>query len=84
MPVSKGRKKTTKGPTPPSHKPAAIVEKGPSPMWYVALMFGLMAVGVIVILLNYFGALPGGTTNKWLLAGLGGIGIGFSMTMNYR
>jgi len=47
-------------------------------------MFGLMAVGVVVILLNYFGALPGGTTNKWLLAGLASIGVGFSMTMNYR
>ena len=47
-------------------------------------MFGLMAVGVIVILTNYMGVLPGGTDNKYLLIGLAGIGIGFTMTMNYR
>jgi len=37
MPVSKGRKKAKKRPTPPSHKPTAIDEKGPSPTWYVSL-----------------------------------------------
>ena len=84
MPVSKGRKKANKRPTPPSHKPTALDEKGPSPTWYVALMFGLMALGVIIILLNYLGVLPGGTGNKYLIGGLVGIGIGFSMTMNYR
>ncbi|GMQ93923.1 MAG: hypothetical protein BMS9Abin12_1405 [Acidimicrobiia bacterium] len=84
MPVSKGRKKANKSPTPPSHKPAAIDEQGPSPIWYVSLMFGLMAVGVIVILLNYIGLLPGETSNIPLLIGLTGIGIGFAMTMNYR
>ncbi|MFV1970486.1 MAG: cell division protein CrgA [Acidimicrobiia bacterium] len=84
MPVSKGRKKANKRPTPPSHKPTAIDEKGPSPTWYVAVMFGLMAVGVVVILLNYIGLLPGETSNTPLLAGLASIGIGFAMTMNYR
>ncbi len=87
MPVSKGRKKTnktTKRPTPPSHKPTAIDDKGPSPIWYVATMFGLMAVGIVLILINYTGLLPGGTNNTYLLIGLAGIGIGFAMTMNYR
>ena len=85
MPVSKGRKKAKKRPTPPS-KPAAAEEKhrGSSPTWYVALMFGLMAVGIIMILLNYIDVLPGGTSNLWLLLGLGGIGVGFAMTLNYR
>lgn len=84
MPVSKGRKKANKRPTPPSHKPKAIDEKGPSPMWYVALMFGLMGVGIVIILVNYMNVLPGGTSNTYLLLGLGCIGIGFTMTMNYR
>lgn len=84
MPVSKGRKKANKRPTPPSSKPKAIDEKGPSPTWYVALMFGLMGVGIAVILVNYMGVLPGGTSNTYLLAGLAAIGIGFTMTMNYR
>ena len=51
MPVSKGRKKAKKRPTPPS-KPAAAEEKakGSSPTWYVATMFGLMIVGIVVML----------------------------------
>ena len=84
MPVSKGRKKANKRPTPPSHKPTALDDKGPSPTWYVAVMFGLMVVGIILILLNYTGILPGGTSNKYLLIGLAGIGAGFAMTMDYR
>ncbi len=84
MPVSKGRKKANKRPTPPSHKPTAAAKKGPSPMWYVTLMFGLMAVGLVVIIANYIGLLPGGTSNTYLIGGLAAIGVGFSMTMNYR
>lgn len=62
----------------------AVDEKGPSPTWYISIMFGLMGVGVLVILVNYMGVLPGGTSNSYLLTGLVGIGIGFTMTMNYR
>ena len=84
MPKSKGRKKANRRPTPPSHKPTAVDAKGPSPMWYVVTMFGLMAVGLVMILANYVGLLPGGTSNTYLIIGLAGIGIGFAMTMNYR
>ena len=85
MPVSKGRKKANKRPTPPKNPTATKVEtKGPSPTWYVATMFGLMAVGIVVILLNYMGIFPGGTSNLYLLAGLAMIGVGFGMTLNYR
>ncbi len=84
MPKSKGRKKANKRPTPPKHKPTAVETKGPSPTWYVALMFGLMGVGVLLIIANYIGFLPGGTSNSYLLIGLAGIGVGFGMTMNYR
>jgi hypothetical protein len=84
MPVSKGRKKANKRPTPPSHKPTALDEKGPSPMWYVAIMFGLMALGIVIILLNYMGIFGGTADNKFLIIGLAGIGVGFTMTMNYR
>ncbi len=85
MPKSKGRKNAKKRrPTPPSHKPTAVAEKGPSPLWYVVLMFGLMGVGIILILVNYIGLLPGGTSNTYLIVGLAMIGVGFAMTMNYR
>ncbi|MCZ7534299.1 MAG: cell division protein CrgA [Acidimicrobiia bacterium] len=85
MPVSKGRKnKANKRPTPPKRKPTSLDTKGPSPTWYVVTMFGLMAVGTLVILANYVGLMPGGTENVWLLLGLVGIGVGFTMTMGYR
>ncbi|MCB1246276.1 MAG: cell division protein CrgA [Acidimicrobiia bacterium] len=84
MPESKGRKKANKRPTPPSRTPTASDTKGPSPTWYVATMFGLMAVGIVMIIMNYIGLFPGGTSNTWLLIGLAGIGVGFAMTMNYR
>ncbi len=84
MPVSKGRKKAKKRPAPPPTKAESVKKKGPSPIWYVILMFGLMGGGVLVIVLNYIGILPGGTDNKYLMGGLGAIAIGFGMTLNYR
>ena len=57
---------------------------GPSPTWYIATMFSLMGVGTLVILLNYIGLMPGNTNNTWLLVGLGGIAVGFGMTLNFR
>ncbi len=84
MPVSKGRKKAKRRPTPPKRRPDPVQTKGPSPTWYVATMFGLMVVGIVMILVNYMGFLPGGTSNTYLLGGLGLIAIGFAMTLNYR
>lgn len=83
MPKSKGRKKAKRR-LPPPPKPDPIKEKGPSPAWYVAIMFALMGIGVLVIVINYIGLIPGGTDNTWLLLGLGGIAVGFGMTLNYR
>lgn len=86
MPKSKTRKKKSQkrrsgAPPPP---PIESKTKGPSPKWYVATMFGLMAVGVVVILLNYIGTVPGGTSNVYLLSGLGAIAVGFVMTLGYE
>jgi hypothetical protein len=84
MPVSKKRKKVARRrPTPPK-RVDPVQQKGPSPTWYVAIMFGLMGLGVLVILANYINILPGSPDNKWLLSGLAGIAIGFGMTLNYR
>ena len=83
MPVSKGRKKAKRRPPPPP-KPDPVKEKGPSPTWYVATMFALMGVGMIIILANYINLLPGGTSNTYLFVGLAGIAIGFAMTLDYR
>ena len=85
MPKSKVRKKKNarRGPTPPKHD-IAPQHRGPSPTWYVAVMFGLMAVGVIVIILNYMGLTPGETSNAWLIGGLAAIAVGFGMTLNFH
>ena len=84
MPVSKGRKKAKKRPAPPPKQADPVKAKGPSPMWYVVVMFGLMAIGILVILLNYIGLFGGSADNKFLLGGLAMIAVGFGMTLNYR
>jgi len=84
MPVSKKRKKAAnRRPTPPK-RVDPVQEKGPSPTWYVVTMFGLMALGVLIILSNYINLLPSSPSNTWLLVGLAGIAAGFGMTLNYR
>jgi hypothetical protein len=47
-----------------------------SPWWVPALFFGMLAIGVLIIILNYvellptWGFLPDDTSNVWLLVGL--------------
>lgn len=78
MPKSKGRRKPNRAITPPPvHKETKV-----SPRWYVALMFALMAGGVLMIILNYIGVFPGGQQSIYLYSGLAAIGIGFMMTLN--
>jgi len=81
MPVSKGRRKPKRAQTTVAPQPK---EERTSPKWYVALMFSLMAIGVVVILLNYMGVFPGGTNNNYLYMGLGSIAVGFLMTLWFR
>lgn len=86
MPKSKVRKKA-KAKKQARSVPTPEVQaktKGPSPTWYVALMFGLMGVGLVVILLNYMGVLPGDANNRNLIIGLGGIAVGFGMTLGWH
>lgn len=79
MPESKRRK--------PKHRPQsskaieeAAKSKEPSPTWYVALMAGLMVVGVLLVLARFIFRWPQGM----LLVGLGAIAAGFLMTTNYK
>lgn len=41
-----------------------------SPRWVPILMFTLFAIGAIIILLFYLGAVPGGRNNWYLMGGL--------------
>lgn len=52
-----------------------------SPRWYGPVILGVMALGVIVIVLNYMGLVPGDTSPLYLWLGLGLIGVGFIGTM---
>ena len=79
MPESKRRKPKNR-PQSTKAAEAAARAKDPSPTWYVALMAGLMVVGVVLVLLRFILSWP----QTLLLIGLGAIAAGFMMTTNYR
>lgn len=81
MPQSKRRKPKYVRPTPPSN-PTRDATKGlpPSPRWYVALMSGLLGIGVLVVIARFTFSLDNWVTGVGLMA----IAGGFFMTTNYR
>ncbi len=79
MPESKRRKPKNR-PQSKSAIEAAAKAKDPSPTWYVAIMAGLMVVGVILVLLRFVFEMD----QLVLVGGLVAIAAGFVMTTNYR
>lgn len=79
MPESKRRKPKNR-PQSKAAIEAAAKAKDPSPTWYVAIMAGLMVIGVILVLLRFVFEMD----QMILVAGLGAIAAGFVMTTNYR
>jgi hypothetical protein len=65
--------------TPPIPNSAKV-----SPPWVPVLMFALLGLGIVVILCNYIGVLPGGTKNSYLLVGLGSILGGIITATQYH
>jgi len=57
---------------------------GPSPTWVAAVMFGLMGIGVVMILVNYTVSILGMPSNWYLLSGLGLILAGIIAATQYR
>ena len=55
-----------------------------SPRWVPVLMFSLLFLGLVVIVCNYLGLLPGEAQNGYLFAGLGLITGGFITATRYR
>lgn len=51
-----------------------------SPMWRVALMLTLLIAGVVVIILNQTGYLPGGAQGRYLALGFTLFAAGFFTT----
>jgi hypothetical protein len=82
----------SKGPAESSRYTAPIPrEMKISPWWVPALMFTLLGLGVIIIICNYIGLVPGfipglpdDTSNTYLLIGLGLILGGIITATNYH
>jgi Cell division protein CrgA len=55
-----------------------------SPRWYGLLLVGLLALGVLIIVLNYLGELPGSVTPWYLVAGLVSMFLAFYLATRYR
>ena len=56
----------------------------PSPTWMTVLLFGLLGLGILIIFFNYVGWMPGGTSNGFLLLGLGSILGGIITATQYH
>jgi hypothetical protein len=79
MPVSRGRPKK-RAPRYRAAPQQAKKRHKPSPRWYGPLLITLMGLGVVVIVLNYMGLIPGtdgDASSIWLWVGLGILGVGF-------
>jgi uncharacterized membrane protein HdeD (DUF308 family) len=79
VPESKRRKPKSRAPAASAASESAR-SKAPSPTWYVALMAGLMVIGVILVLIRFVFELD----QLVLVVGLVAIAAGFLMTTNYR
>ena len=55
-----------------------------SPPWVPVLFLVFFGVGLLAIVLNYLGVLPGGTKNVYLFIGLGCIVAGFIGATRYH
>lgn len=71
-------------PKPSRYTPPKPKSSRSSPKWLPVLMFGLFAVGALVVVLNYMNLLPGDASTAPLLIGLGLITAGFLVATQYR
>jgi hypothetical protein len=55
-----------------------------SPRWMGIVIIALFLLGVLVVILNYAGLLPGGVNNLWLIAAIGAIFAGLIMATRYH
>jgi hypothetical protein len=55
-----------------------------SPAWFGVLLLCLLVLGLLLIVLNYVGVLPGGTHNYYLISGIVAIVAGLVMATFYH
>ena len=64
-----GGRVTPKGTQPHNNRPVETVREvstEPSPPWVSYVLFGLLAIGMLIIFLNYTRLVPGGETQNWI------------------
>jgi hypothetical protein len=71
---------------PPSgrYTPPVPREYKESSRWVPILLLTFLVAGMLTIICNYLGLLPGGASNGYLLLGLGLITLGFITATRYR
>jgi hypothetical protein len=55
-----------------------------SSRWLGILILAMFALGVLVVILNYAGVLPGGVNNLWLVAAIAAIFVGLILATRYH
>jgi hypothetical protein len=83
----KGGHKASGRVTPPTtgrYTPPVPKEYKESPRWVPVLLLTFLVLGMLTILSNYLGLLPGGASNGYLLLGLGLITLGFITATRFR
>ncbi|MGA3148823.1 MAG: cell division protein CrgA [Acidimicrobiales bacterium] len=77
---------TTPGASVQSNRYTAPIPKNAktSPRWMGIVIIGLFVLGVLVVILNYAGALPGGVNNLWLVAAIAAIFAGLILATRYH
>ena len=82
-----GGKATGRVTTPPPsgrYTPPVPREYKESSRWVPVLLLTFLVLGMVTIVSNYLGLLPGGASNGYLLLGLGLITLGFITATRYR
>ena len=82
MPTSKSKRRRYQlAPTQQKKKPKA------SPRWFGIAVLAIIFIGVIIIVVNYLGLVPGTggrASNAYLFVGLGLIAVGFIAATQWR
>jgi hypothetical protein len=76
-PKPKSKQKTRYTAPPPKKAP-------PSPLWFGVAITTFLLVGLVIVVTNYIGLLPGEAENRYLIIGLVSISTGFMMATGYH
>ncbi len=86
QPAKSGRATPPKGEREINKRYTAPIPKSvrQSPRWFGPMLLALLIVGLLLIVGNYVGVLPGSPSNWYLIGGLIGIVVGAMMATQYH